>query len=388
MALSGVAIAEPNQTYLTYSGDPETSIDINLVVERRVPKVMVYLDTQSRDGKREAYAQQIQAKYHQTLLELNEENCVYVVQLTDLTPDTVYYFVAGDEKYGYTEERSFRTLPGGDAPIRFASGGDMGTGTTARKLLELTGEQDPHFAVVGGDLAYANGNFAEARDWTTWFKNWDKYCVTPDGHMVPMVMGIGNHEVNDFVSDDDRLRSPFYTSFFGRQADDIYYVRKFGDNMVFLMLDSGHLNPHHGEQTDWLKQQLETHRDVPYRFATYHIPLYPAHRDYEGAGSKAGRKNWGPLFDEYGLTIGFENHDHVLKRTKPIKGNEVASEGTIYVGDGTYGVSPRDIDKEPRWYNEVEGSIAHFWLVDVATDSVKLKAISAAGKVVDSFSVK
>ena len=296
--------------------------------------------------------------------------------------------MAGDEKYGYTDERSFRTLPGGDAPIRFVNGGDMGTGTTARKLLALAGEQDPHFVMVGGDIAYANGVFTESRDWTTWFKNWDKYCVTPDGHMVPMVMGIGNHEVNDFVSDDDRLRSPFYTSYFGRQADDIYYVRKFGDNMVLLMLDSGHLNAHHGEQTDWLKQQLETHSDMPYRFAAYHIPLYPAHRDYEGAGSKAGRKHWGPLFDEYGVAIGFEHHDHVLKRSKPIKGNEVAAEGTIYVGDGTFGVSPRDIDEEPRWYNEVEGSIAHFWVVDVSTDGVDLKAMDATGKMVDSFSIK
>ena len=33
----------------------------------------------------------------------------------------------------------------------------------------------------------------------------------------------------------------------------------------------------------------------------------------------------------------FENHVHSFKRTKPLKSNQPAENGTVYVGDGAYG---------------------------------------------------
>ncbi len=382
------AEAQPRHVFLTYSDAPETSIDINVILNEREGEVQVYYDTKSHDGKVEDYAHHVTAPYIQTLMVISDERALAVATLTGLEPDTEYYFVAGEtEEFGMSKERKFRTLPGGDAPIRFVTGGDMGVDGFVISLLGLVGEEEPDFGVIGGDIPYANGLLGYPELWDKWLHNWDRLTTSKDGRMVPIVAAIGNHETNDYISDSLELRAPWYMAHFGRQAENIYYTRQFGDNMVLFALDSGHLIPHEA-QVPWLEQEMAKYQDVPFKFAVYHVPLYPAHRDYEGGGSVAGRTHWLPIFDKYGLTVGMENHDHVFKRTKVLKGNEVAEEGTVYIGDGCFGRDPREIDPEPRWYNEKEASKAHFWVVDVKKNEVDLKAIDAEGLELDKFSLK
>lgn len=379
----------PLHTYLTYSDDPATTIDVNLCLKGKSGHATVYFDTVSRKGDKDAYAQKVDATYYSTPLEMLDRRAMHTAALKGLQPGTTYYFMGGDHEGGYTDERSFRTLPGGNAPIRFIDGGDMNIGPRARKLLKWAGQQDPDFVVIGGDIPYANGLFAEYGDWIQWFKNWDEFMHCSDGRMIPMVTAVGNHEVNRYESDNLYLRSPLYLSLFGRQSEAPYYVRKFSDDVVMFLLDTDHLVPIEGAQTTWLEQEMAKYKDVKYKFASYHVPLYPTHRPYEGEASKAARTHWGPLFDNYGLTVGYEHHDHVFKRSKPLKGNQVVEkgQGTVYVGDGTFGVDPRTVDPQPRWYNEKEGSIAHFWVTDVRPEGLALKAIDEDGVEVDAFTL-
>jgi len=59
----------------------------------------------------------------------------------------------------------------------------------------------------------------------------------------------------------------------------------------------------------------------------------------------------------------------------------------VHVGDGAFGADPRETDPKPRWYNEKEGAIAHFWVVDVRPDGLSLKAIDEDGVTVDAFTL-
>ncbi len=385
-SLSGEA--QPKHTYLTYSDDPATSIDINLLIVRKTPDVVIYWDTQPHNGEKDKYAHQTPATYYQTVLEILDRRALYLASLKNLTPGQTYYFIAGDEKNGFSEEKSFRTMAGGNAPFRFVTGGDMNIYPRTEKLARLAGLEDPDFVAIGGDLPYANGLFAEYNDWDEWFRIMNTLLVGKDGRMIPIIAAIGNHEVNSYESDNIELRSPFFVSLFGRQGEHLYHTRKLNDYAVLFVLDSGHLYRHDGPQLDWFQQALEQNKDVKYKFALYHVPLYPTHRPYDGAGSVAGRTFWGPLFDTYNMTVCFENHDHVFKRSKPLRENKVVKKGTIYVGDGTFGVEPRTVDPQPRWYNQKEGSIAHFWVVDVTPKKVSLKAVDEDGNVVDTFTVR
>ncbi len=384
--VSAFADAEPKHIYLTYSGAPETSIDINVILPTRQSGVTVYYDTEPRGGAVESYTHRAVAAQTQTVMEIADRRTLYVGALAGLQPDTTYYFVAGEDTHGLSRERSFRTLPGGDAPFRIVNGGDLGVTGAVIPLLKLAGKEDPHFAVLGGDLAYVNGLLAGFATWDTFLTNWDEHMVTSDGRMIPLVTAIGNHETNQYQSDVHALRSPWYTSLFGRQGADIYHVKRFGNNLAIFLLDSGHLVTHEA-QVPWLRRAFEEHSDVRYTFAAYHVPLYPAHRDYEGTGSQRGREHWLPVFDEFGLTVGLEHHDHVFKRTRPLKGNQVVERGTIYIGDGAFGRPARTVDPEPRWYNHKELPATHFWVIDVARDGLRFKAIDETGATLDEFSL-
>jgi len=387
MAVAGLAQAAPNHIYLTYSDAPESTIDINIIVPRQVDDVFVYYDTEAHGEEKGKYTHLVKARYVNTPMELADRRALYVATLTGLKAGTAYNFLVDEKKYGPSKPRSFKTLPGGTQPFRFVNGGDMGVDDFVVPLLTFAAKTNPDFAIIGGDIAYVNGLLGGYNQWDQWLDNWDNHMVTPDGHMIPIVTAIGNHETNRFDTDDPSLNAPWYVSLFGRQGDAVYYERKFGDNFVFFSLDSGHLTPHDGVQAAWLGSALKANEGMKYKFAAYHIPLYPTHRPYDGAASEAGRVHWAPYFDQYGLTVALEHHDHVMKRTKPIKGDKVAEKGTIYVGDGCFGRGARDIDPQPRWYNAVEGAIPHFWVVDVKDSGLAFKAIDHEGATRDEFTL-
>lgn len=374
--------ARPGFVYLLYPGDPSTSITVGYQTSDLSTTSKVYYDSEPRGGDVDAYA--FNAIGTQTRVSgLPVTRTIHHVTLTDLLPGTTYYFIAGDEKGGYSPERFFRTIPSDDRPLRFVAGGDMGATSATRALLRVAGQQDPDFAVVGGDIAYANGEPRNYRAWEKWFQNWDELMRAPDGRLIPIVAAIGNHEVNDSGAADPSRRAPFYFAYFGPQAGGTFFDRAFGANMALAVLDSGHIAPHDGAQATWLDDALSAYDDLSFTFAVYHVPLYPSHRDFDGSGSVAGREHWAPLFDAHHLTAAFENHDHTMKRTKRIRDNEVNPEGVLFLGDGSWGVVPREVDPERRWYEEVAVGVGHVWIVDVTADETTFRAIDANGSVLD-----
>jgi hypothetical protein len=383
------AAAAPFNVYLTYSGDTSRSIVVNYHIDQRLrdaPDPVVYIDSQPRKGDKGAYAKRVVG----TKTEMDEfpiYRTLNAVEVTGLEPNTVYYFIAGDDTNGYTEERSFRTIPAGDEPIRFVTGGDMNVTPRTERLLAQAGKQDPLFCAIGGDIAYVNGRLWEYGKWDRWFQNYDTLLRTPEGHMVPMFMAIGNHETNDLQSPDAVVKAPFYTAYFARTQSEgkTYFARQFGKNIFFLALDTGHIAPHGGEQAAWLARTLAANETMLYKFAIYHVPLYPSHRPFEGGGSVEGRIQWGPYFDAYGLTTAFENHDHTLKRSKVIRDGQPDEDGVLYIGDGSFGVDPREVDAELRPYLEFQASAGHVWMVDVSPQGVHYRAIGEQGEVLDEY---
>lgn len=387
--LQGTSGATPLHVYLTWQGDTGTTMTVNYHTLGESSVSQVYYDTVARGGAPEAYSHRATGTGHQ-VPGLADGRIVHWVELTELEPGDIYYFIAGDAASGFSAEYKFRTAPADDRTIRFVSGGDMTPGKRARRLLARAGERDPLFALVGGDLAYVNGKTKKYSKWDQWLENWQENMVTPDTCMVPMVLAIGNHEVQGGYGQDP-TRAPFYYGYFAQAGERAYFSRRFGANMILYALDSGHTAAHGGAQAQWLADEMRHTRDMPYRFALYHVPLYPAFRSQEDAYSTEGRQHWLPLFDEYRLTAAFENHDHVLKRSKLLRRDQIDDKGTLYLGDGCFGKSPRLLkgprrrDRSKRWYLAHVTSIAHFWLVDLSPEQVVFRAIDEDGDVVDEY---
>lgn len=389
--------AGPRHVYLTWQDDPATSITVNYQTihepagdesagDAPSAPAQVRYDTIPHAGDASAY--RWRASGTQRQFAESPGRGMHTVSLDDLQPGQAYWFVAGDSVTGFSRERAFRTVPDGEEDIRFVVGGDMGIGEKACLLQVAAARHDPLFAVVGGDLAYGDGDWAAAGIWDAWLDNWDRLMVTPDGFSVPIVAVVGNHEVVGGYrgSVDD---APLYMGFLPQGTQRTYYSRRIGSRIVLLVLDSGHAAPHGGRQAEWLAAELAAHSDVPVRLAAYHVPLFPVFRLPSSKWSAAGREHWQPLFDRYRLTTAFEHHDHAFKRTHPIRGKKIDQDGTLYLGDGSWGRGPRMLRGPKRthlarrWYLDRLESKGHVWRVDVRMDSVVYSAVDASGEVFD-----
>lgn len=192
------------------------------------------------------------------------------------------------------------------------------------------GREDPDSAAIGGDTAYVNALLAGNETWNRWLALWDEHTVTTDGRMIPIVTAIGNHEINQFRSGAHEVRSPWYMSLFGRQSERVHHVKRFGNLLAILVLDSGHLVPHEA-QVEWLRETFDTDSDVRYTFAAYHVPLYPAHRDCRPAGRSRAANTGCPSST---------SSDHVWPRAPRPR---VQAHETAFQGRGRHGRHDRPV---------------------------------------------
>jgi hypothetical protein len=88
------------------------------------------------------------------------------------------------------------------------------------------------------------------------------------------------------------------------------------------------------------------------------------------------------------LSVAFENHDHSFKRSKVLKGNQVSETGTVYLGDGSFGVNPREAVDPGRWYLEKASGTPHFWVVTIDQAGMHFKAISQAEETLDELTIE
>ena len=96
-----------------------------------------------------------------------------------------------------------------------------------------------------------------------------------------------------------------------------------------------------------------------------------------------------PIFDKFNLRVAFENHDHLMKRSKRMKRDVIDPTGTLYVGDGCLG-GCRELKSDPlinKPYLEFAKQIPHFWTVTLSNTMVDLKAIAFNGNTEDNVTI-
>src|SRR5690606_2943283 len=132
------------------------------------------------------------------LMETNpeEERHHCWADLTGLSPNTTYFVTPivelpdNPEVKGHTLK--FRTGPSltSDEPVTYINGGDFVWSTAGISLSKKGAEHEPLFAIIGGDVAYDNGDANCYRRYDNWFKNWMETLVTPSGYSIPILTAI------------------------------------------------------------------------------------------------------------------------------------------------------------------------------------------------------
>src|SRR5690606_3611267 len=205
---------EPLAIFLTWKEDPSSTISIDWHLLTAQQQVLYYKEKTSMQWLK------AESKTHAFPF---SDRTIHRVFLDGLNPGTSYSIKFGEE----SEEYYFNTMPEDitNEAIRIAVGGDT---MHNQFLMEKTGKEvvkfDPHFVVIGGDLAYANGVEANVGKWYQWFDAVKNSLITDDGRIIPMVIGIGNHEVvggytsrhEDYKEDDESRRkiAPYYYNLF------------------------------------------------------------------------------------------------------------------------------------------------------------------------------
>lgn len=322
---------------------------------------------------------------------------VYRVELTDLNPDTAYEFAIGSSKPKEDYKGQwFRTMPQSmdDRPIRFVTGGDM---MHNRQMVDAmnrrAGRLDPDFALLGGDLAYADGS--KATRWIDWMQSWTSHMQGKDGRLIPMVVAIGNHEVRGGYNGRIPEDAPYFYGFFVLPENRSYYALDFGRYLSLVVLDSGHTQKISGPQTSWLEKALGARTGQQFVFPCYHWPAYGTTKEptgllpHEHPRSKEIQAQWIPHFERFGVSAVFENDHHNFKRTFPLRNNQRDDErGIVYLGDGAWGVGTRTVPPlDKAWYLAKAEPRRHLYLVELhAEGNFRVQAMDAEGTVFDEVS--
>ncbi|MCH8568468.1 MAG: T9SS type A sorting domain-containing protein [Balneolales bacterium] len=281
----------------------------------------------------------------------------------------------------------FRSLPASlDNTLTFVTGGDLYTNDEYFiRTSKAAAAFDPLFTAIGGDWAYADGNPAQVRRWFRLFQLWEEHMYTDNGFYIPMLPGIGNHEVVGGYGNDPS-KAPLYFTFFDKKDKLAYFEMAAGDYLRFYVLDTGHTRDIAGEQTSWLRERLSGSADILHRFPLYHVPAFPSFRAETGNLTRQVRQHWVPLFEEFQISLSIENHDHAFKRTKPIRAMEEHPMGVVYIGDGAWGVNTRVPDSpNQRWYLEKSSADHHFWKIRIHKDYRLVEAYTQDLELLDSF---
>tara|TARA_R110002050_G_scaffold134097_1_gene256703 strand:+ start:414 stop:1979 length:1566 start_codon:yes stop_codon:yes gene_type:complete len=396
----GEGLLSPCHVYLTVPERMDTRMIVNFHTLRETPNPRVYYDVVSHadvpfEVRLNAYAFSVEAT--QIAMTAVHESTRFVAwaDLTNLLPNTRYYFIAGNgtnESY-YTQERFFVTAPTVE-PYTFSVGGDLGLKQIGYDLLSDAASYDPLFISICGDLVYDQGMPYCYKRWDVFFQRWDAQVRGSDGRVIPMMTCAGNHEGGWDIYDPARnaaFLQPYFPHSTGLQEVPVYsrstiHSHTIGTRTHMIVLDSGHWLRAE-KQVEYLREQLQKAR-AEGRFAlpTYHVGQYRSDASARSEDNTMEmRRFWGPLFDEYNVPLAFEEHDHTYKRTYPLRNGQAAANGTVYLGDGAIGVDPEARGEWKGIFFQSIGGVRHIGMVTVTLDTIEVNNLNADGDIFDPF---
>ncbi|UCD45741.1 MAG: metallophosphoesterase family protein [Candidatus Bathyarchaeota archaeon] len=367
----------PIHLHLTWQNDTSTTITVTWQTNTPTSGDTVLYDQVSRQGEVGEYKYSVTGKHYTYE---GASGYIHNVELTGLTPDTVYYFICGGSSGGYGEERSFRTATSISSDVRFVMGGDSQIyysrpeyyREVREKISLAMAKTNPSFVLHSGDIVMDGKVQSE---WDEWFNHVDSNWIGENGQIIPIITALGNHE-------NPQSTTSKYFPQFVLPGNERWYSLDWGPDIHIIVLDNAYiLNDVSGPQLDWLKEDLESHSNYLWKFVVYHKPAF------EGSA----RDYWVPFFDEYHVDIVFNGHIHGYQRTYPINWltsqTEVQdySNGTMYIISGGWGGGLSS--HQPYWFMAYQNLTHNFCVVDVfANNTLRLQAKDINGNLIDKVS--
>lgn len=358
--------------YTPNTGDEFYGNDVEVIDAATMEQVAIEYEVDT--GKAEYDSDSM---YHQTVIK-------------GLNPGKTYYFRVGDEAAKqWSEYGSFKTSSSDIEEFRFIAVTDTQSAhlpdayfstATIEKALKIAGNSA--FIMHGGD-------FVEDGDEEFL---WLAQMNTAKDILLNNIIApaVGNHEADD-NSYWQHFKIPHTND---HKTTGAYYSYDYG-NVHFVVLDTNKENEEgtsyiDDEQLEWLKDDLQAANDNgrSWIIVNMHKGLYTVgeHSDNEKfAGEDGARERVGEVFEDYGVDLVIQGHDHCPSATKPLKDGKVSKEGLIYINTGSAGAKTYELDKSimsDEYYelfdymNEEErddDTFQNFAIVDVSAEKLSIK---------------
>ncbi len=295
------------------SGDPLSGLTIT------------WTNTGANDSIKWGYSASLEQGSKIALKRTNAANtleffCSYA--FNNVTPNaTIHYKLYDSKAKTWGSEMLFNTAP----PANTSSYCFLGLGdsrddfTTWGQISNLAKAKNANFSLFTGDLIYNGIDYPD--DWSAWF---DSAATFLQSNLV--YHSLGNHDANDAPQFQNTFDLP------KTNGSNLYYSFKYG-NGLFICLNSEAESS--TTQYTWLKNTLASYQndpDITWRVVFNHKPFYTI-------GSHAGEMDpyfntWWKTFDDYGIDLIVNGHDHMYERTKPINRKTSTSTPVSTYGSG------------------------------------------------------
>lgn len=354
--LSSIACQQTAEDYaasdkyrLVWNTDPQTSVTLALD-QLQESEVEVFFDTKDWGRKYWKYKRKVIPTEKNSKYEMNTHFAI----LEGLQPGSNYYFVIKD-KFGVSQRYWFKTAPSEPTAFSFIAGGDTKSEglplEAGRASNRMVSKLRPLFVMFNGD--FTSGSGIDAANWQQWLNDWQQLTTTSDSRMIPILPVHGNHENGDKGNLHYIFNSPYHNN----DSSSIYYSATIGGNQLHLMALNSEIETG-GEQKDWLENDLKENMDCTFKIAGFHKPFRP-HTTQKRENDYI-YDQWVWLFDKYKLDVAIDADSHMHKITYPVRPDTVSADsfmdfvrddenGTMYIGEGSWGASPRSNDDDKPW---------------------------------------
>lgn len=260
-----------------------------------------------------------------------------------------------------------------DAPFRFATAGDVGTGGKGQRRVASAMSArwcaDPFQTVLLlGDNIYESGEISRIAE------VFEQPYAELLQREVKFHAVLGNHDFRTRQGADEiaypgyNMLSRYYT--FTKGSAQFFAL----DTNQFYLDSDQDREALWSVQHQWLKTELERSQ-ARWKIVFAHHPIYSS--GHHGSDPELAA-SLSPLFKEHGVHLYINVHDHNYERTQPI-------DGTIYITAGNGGRSLRKVGAS-EWTDYAKARLG-FSTFDVYDDRIIVKAIGTNGKTFDEASI-
>ncbi|KHD34892.1 phosphohydrolase [Clostridium acetobutylicum] len=255
------------------------------------------------------------------------------VSVSGLKPSSQYVYRLGDgsnwsSTYTFTthDTSQYSFLFAGDPQIG-ASGDIVSDGAGWKSSLDkMTGTfSDTSFLISLGDQVN-NGKELNGQSNET---EYSQYFAPDEFKSLPVASIAGNHETYG-VGHNTHFNAPNLSNTYGAFSSapttgtDYYFT--YG-NTLYLMLNSNDMNE--AEHEAFIKDAINKNPNVTWKVAVLHHSVYSSADHETDTDIIQRRSDLPPIFDEFGIDVVLDGHDHCYTRSYQMKGGQALKDQTV-----------------------------------------------------------